>query len=321
MVPSVEEGRDRPHRRTPCRRAGGGPWPPPRRRGFCASAWATERFEMLTTAWAGHGESLARELGPDVGCVIALGGDGLVNEVVNGLMARAPARSARSWPSSRGGSGNDYAETLGTGPPPSPRRSPRSCAFKRCGPTWGASTAATSPRRSPSVWTPPSRSTPWTAARSPAAPAPCSIWKAPSISCSTTCRRFPSRWMSWGGAGVRPSSGMGRCLPGSRAGWGPPTVATSASRPRRASTTGCSTSAGPRRSFRPCGRWRSFCAPGAASTREATTSISGERPPSRARLRGGAAGPDGRGAGSRHALPHRLRPRRPHRRCGPAVGQ
>ena len=37
-----------------------------------------ERFEMLTTAWAGHGESLARELGPDVGCVIAAAAVGLV---------------------------------------------------------------------------------------------------------------------------------------------------------------------------------------------------------------------------------------------------
>ncbi len=67
---------------------------------------------MLTPAWAGHGESLARELGPDVGCVIALGGDGLVNEVVNGLMARAP-QDRPVLAVIPVGSGNDYAETLG----------------------------------------------------------------------------------------------------------------------------------------------------------------------------------------------------------------
>ena len=70
------------------------------------------RFEMLTTASAGHGEALARELGPDVGCVIALGGDGLVNEVVNGLMARAP-EDRPVLAVIPVGSGNDYAETLG----------------------------------------------------------------------------------------------------------------------------------------------------------------------------------------------------------------
>lgn len=101
---------------------------------------------------------------------------------------------------------------------------------------------------------------------------------------------------------------------------GPPTVATSASHPRRASTTGCSTSAGPRRSFRPCGRWRSFCAPGAASTREATTSISGgvslvldfeEEPPVQM---------DGEPLFGTHFLIDCV-PDAPYGHCGPAVGQ
>ncbi len=71
-----------------------------------------ERVEVLYTARARHATELAREVGPEVGCVIALGGDGLVNEVANGLMERAaddrPALAVIPV-----GSGNDYAATLG----------------------------------------------------------------------------------------------------------------------------------------------------------------------------------------------------------------
>ena len=89
MVPSVEEGKI-VLIANPVSKSGRGAVAASEAARLLRERVGQERFEMLTTAWAGHGESLARELGPDVGCVIALGGDGLVNEVVNGLMARIP---------------------------------------------------------------------------------------------------------------------------------------------------------------------------------------------------------------------------------------
>ena len=111
MVPSVEEGKI-VLIANPVSKSGRGAVAASEAARLLRERVGQERFEMLTTAWAGHGESLARELGPDVGCVIALGGDGLVNEVVNGLMARIPeGRPVLAViPVS---SGNDYAETLG----------------------------------------------------------------------------------------------------------------------------------------------------------------------------------------------------------------
>ena len=193
MVPSIEEGRI-VLIANPVSKSGRGAVAASEAARLLRERVGDGRFGMLTTASAGHGESLARELGPDVGCVIALGGDGLVNEVVNGLMARAP-QDRPVLAVIPVGSGNDYAETLGMAysVPTAVTEILRSTT-KRCGPTWDASTAATSPRRSPSVWTPLSRLTPH--GPSPEVrprPAPCSIWKVPSISCSTTCRCFTSK--------------------------------------------------------------------------------------------------------------------------------
>lgn len=71
-----------------------------------------ERVEVLYTARPLHAVELAAGLGSDVGCVIALGGDGLVNEVANGLMKR-PRDERPALAVIPVGSGNDYAATLG----------------------------------------------------------------------------------------------------------------------------------------------------------------------------------------------------------------
>lgn len=71
-----------------------------------------ERVEVLYTARPLHAVELAAGLGPEVGCVIALGGDGLVNEVANGLMKR-PRDKRPALAVIPVGSGNDYAATLG----------------------------------------------------------------------------------------------------------------------------------------------------------------------------------------------------------------
>lgn len=71
-----------------------------------------ERVEVFYTARPRHATELAKQLGPEVGCVIALGGDGLVNEVACGLMER-PADERPALAVIPVGSGNDYAATLG----------------------------------------------------------------------------------------------------------------------------------------------------------------------------------------------------------------
>lgn len=71
-----------------------------------------DRVQVLYTARPRHATELAAQLGPDVGCVIALGGDGLINEVAAGLMER-PASERPALAVIPVGSGNDYAATLG----------------------------------------------------------------------------------------------------------------------------------------------------------------------------------------------------------------
>lgn len=74
----------------------------------------TARASQFTLAWTerpGHAEELAREAhGYDT--VLALGGDGVIHEVVNGLMAAGPAARPRLAVLPVG-SGNDFAQTLG----------------------------------------------------------------------------------------------------------------------------------------------------------------------------------------------------------------
>ena len=235
-------------------------------------------------------ESLARELGPDVGCVIALGGD-TVNEVVNGLMARS--RSRPPWPSfTRRLSGNDYAETLGmaysvptavTGsalPDDAGRRGARQQPLLRGVFSFGLNAAIalnTVDRRQKSR------------ARGHHA-----FWPQSAVDqlFHHFARRSLSRWTSsWGGAGLRPHPGMGRCyLVAVQVGptYGGHFRITPKGAPRRIGLLDiCWATPG----LSPMRALALLCAPGAASTRATTTFTSGGRPPSCSTSE--AAGPDG----------------------------
>lgn len=69
-------------------------------------------FRLLLTEYPGHAAELAAGLSSDTAAVIALGGDGLVNEVACGLMERTRA-DRPPLGVTPAGSGNDYAATLG----------------------------------------------------------------------------------------------------------------------------------------------------------------------------------------------------------------
>ncbi|EFC84894.1 diacylglycerol kinase family protein [Parafrankia sp. EUN1f] len=76
-------------------------------------------LETVVTKGRGHGVELgvhARELGVDV--VIVLGGDGTVNEVVNGLVSSGPASDGPALAVVPGGSTNVFARALGYSPSP-----------------------------------------------------------------------------------------------------------------------------------------------------------------------------------------------------------
>lgn len=69
-------------------------------------------FDIYTTEYSNHAVEIAENLPAKYNAIIAVGGDGLVNEVANGLMridkARRPVLGVIPF-----GSGNDYAATLG----------------------------------------------------------------------------------------------------------------------------------------------------------------------------------------------------------------
>jgi YegS/Rv2252/BmrU family lipid kinase len=70
-------------------------------------------WTLVVTTSAREATDVVADCGDDVGLVVAVGGDGTVNEVVNGLMRRPPeARPALGLV--RGGSGNDFPKLLGT---------------------------------------------------------------------------------------------------------------------------------------------------------------------------------------------------------------
>lgn len=79
-------------------------------------AVARERWgevALQLTGGPGHALELARELPTDVGRVLAVGGDGTVHEVANGLLARGgEARPALGVVPA--GTGNDFAKMTGT---------------------------------------------------------------------------------------------------------------------------------------------------------------------------------------------------------------
>lgn len=82
------------------------------RRYFEAHSSATDKFHMQLTNASGHAQDMAAQAA-EADTVIALGGDGLINEVVNGLM-QIPATQRPILAVIAMGSGNDFARTLGS---------------------------------------------------------------------------------------------------------------------------------------------------------------------------------------------------------------
>ncbi len=70
----------------------------------------TSSFELVMTESAGHGLALAEGSG-DYDTVIALGGDGVIHDVANGLM-KIPDKDRPTLAVLPMGTGNDYARTL-----------------------------------------------------------------------------------------------------------------------------------------------------------------------------------------------------------------
>ena len=87
---------------------------------------ATRGYELRLTTAPGDAELMAAEAdGFDT--VVALGGDGVIHEVANGLMRR-PAEGARSSASSRSGPATTTPARSAWRGTTSRRRSPSSCA-------------------------------------------------------------------------------------------------------------------------------------------------------------------------------------------------
>ena len=72
------------------------------------------KLDVVQTEARGHATSLARQAVDDgLDVVVALGGDGTVNEVVNGLLARGPAAGLPALAVVPGGNANVFARALG----------------------------------------------------------------------------------------------------------------------------------------------------------------------------------------------------------------
>jgi len=86
-----------------------------RMRDVLAHALASEtKLDVVQTQARGHATSLARQAVVDgLDVVVALGGDGTVNEVVNGLLSDGPAPGQPSLAVVPGGNANVFARALG----------------------------------------------------------------------------------------------------------------------------------------------------------------------------------------------------------------
>lgn len=87
----------------------------PRVRDVIVHALASELdLDVVTTERRGHARELARDTrGDDIDVVLCLGGDGTVNEIVNGLLADGPDPSLPAVGPVPGGSANVFARALG----------------------------------------------------------------------------------------------------------------------------------------------------------------------------------------------------------------
>lgn len=71
-------------------------------------------LEVVTTTHRGHARELgARARAEEMDCILTLGGDGTVHEVVNGLLAEGPATGLPVLGTVPGGSANVFARALG----------------------------------------------------------------------------------------------------------------------------------------------------------------------------------------------------------------
>ncbi len=78
---------------------------------------AGAEFELVETQWHGHARELAgRAVAEGWGALIAVGGDGIVHEVVNGLIAAGGEGPTPPLGVVPLGSGNDFVKMLGTPP-------------------------------------------------------------------------------------------------------------------------------------------------------------------------------------------------------------
>ena len=86
-----------------------------RMRDVLTHALASEtKLDVVQTQARGHATSLARQAVTDgLDLVVALGGDGTVNEVVNGLLAEGPAAGLPALAVVPGGNANVFARALG----------------------------------------------------------------------------------------------------------------------------------------------------------------------------------------------------------------
>jgi YegS/Rv2252/BmrU family lipid kinase len=90
----------------------------------CLAIWAEEaglQAEIRATEWQGHAREIAREFGADFDCVVAIGGDGTINEVASGAI-----ESGATLGIIPGGSGNGLARHLRI--PMNPRKAMRTIA-------------------------------------------------------------------------------------------------------------------------------------------------------------------------------------------------
>ncbi len=86
----------------------------PRARDVLAHALASEtRLEVVETKAGGHATELAAAAVGEFDVVAALGGDGTVNEVVNGLLAHGPREGLPALAVVPGGGANVFARALG----------------------------------------------------------------------------------------------------------------------------------------------------------------------------------------------------------------
>src|SRR4051795_7241688 len=87
----------------------------PKGRDVLVRALASElKVDLVETERRGHGRELGRRAVEDgVDVVVTLGGDGTVNEVVNGLLADGPAEELPALPVVPGGSTNVFSRALG----------------------------------------------------------------------------------------------------------------------------------------------------------------------------------------------------------------